>query len=149
MKELMIQALEEAFVKVNHAIPKTKKKFESVSIMDVNPIDLITFMEKNEIPETASFGGRDNGHDGWNDILLEWTIYVPTTEKDNLTFLRKQFVNYAWRAMYDLLLQNGYKRVGYNTGHLAQFDDTTVYDMYINKEFDRLEKYYSLPFVKL
>jgi len=45
-------------------------------------------------------------------------------------------------------MKNGYKRTGYNSGLLKQFDDTTVYDMYISKDFDRLVKYYSLPFVK-
>ena len=32
---------------------------------------------------------------------------------------------------------------------LKEFDNTTVYDMYINNEIDRLIRYYSLPFKKI
>src|ERR1035441_7215969 len=149
MKELIIQALSDAFVSLEKVIPQTKKKVESISIIDVTPMDLITFMKDNNIPENASFGGRDNGYDAWDDILLEWDVDVPTTDRDKLNFKRKNFTNYANQALYTLLLKNGYKRVGYSTSDLMKFDNTTVYDMYINKEFDRLEKYYSLPFVKV
>jgi hypothetical protein len=31
---------------------------------------------------------------------------------------------------------------------LREFKDTTIYDMYVNGEFDRLVKYYSLRFKK-
>jgi hypothetical protein len=149
MKELIIQALSDAFVSLEKVIPQTKKKVESISIIDVKPMELATFMKDNYIPENASFGGRDNGYDAWDDIILEWDVDVPTTDRDKLNFKRKAFTNYANRAVYDLLLKNGHKRVGYSTSNLYQFDDTTVYDMYIKKEFDRLEKYYSLPFVKV
>lgn len=44
------------------------------------------------------------------------------------------------------MIVNGDKRQGFNSGLLKQFDDTTVYDMYMNDEWDRLVKYYSLPF---
>ena len=149
MKELIIQALSDAFVSLEKVIPQTKKKVESISIIDVKPMELATFMKDNYIPENASFGGRDNGYDAWDDILLEWDVDVPTTDRDKLNFKRKNFTNYANQALYTLLLKNGYKRVGYSTSDLMKFDNTTVYDMYINKEFDRLEKYYSLPFVKV
>jgi intergrase/recombinase len=99
-------------------------------------------------PNNAYFSGRDNGYDAWDDIVLAWEIDIPTTEKDKLSFKRKRFTNIAWKFVYDLLIKNGYKRVGYNTSLLKEFDDTTVYDMYINEDFDRLVKYYSLPFVK-
>ena len=39
-----------------------------------------------------------------------------------------------------------YKRVGYNHAQAKQFDDKTVYDMYIDGDFDRLVEYYSLRF---
>lgn len=54
----------------------------------------------------------------------------------------------AFPLVSQLLRDNGYTRVGYNTGLLKEFDDTTVYDMYVDDDFDRLVKYYSLPFVK-
>jgi len=149
MKDLIIQALNDAFATLEKVIPQTKKKTESISIINVNPMELITFMNDNNIPKNASFGGNDNGYDAWDDIVLEWEIDVPTTDKDKLIFRKTYFKNYAFRNVSILLLKNDYKRVGYCTSNLAQFDKTSVYDMYINKEFDRLEKYYSLPFVKI
>jgi len=148
MKDLVIQALNDAFSRLNRQIPQTKKKNESVSILGVNPIDIISFMKNNNIPNDASFDGKDNGYDAWDDILLSWEIDIPTTDKDKLIYKRGSFTTMAFRSVYDLLLKNGFKRVGYNTGLLKQFDNTTVYDMYINNDFDRLVSYYSLPFIK-
>lgn len=146
MKELLIQALDEAFVKLEKQVPQTKKQTKSISILDVKPLNLLEFMKANNVPDDADFDGKDNGYDGWNDILLSWSIDVPTTDKDKLDFKRRRFSDVAFKCVYDLLTKNGYKRNGYNTGLLKQFDDTTVYDMYMSKDFDRLVKYYSLPF---
>lgn len=148
MKELIIQSLANAFSLLEKQVPQTKKKTESISIQGVKPLELASFMQKNDVPSNACFGGRDNGYDAWDDILLEWQVDVPTTDKDKLQFRRKRFSDIAFRQVYDLLTKCGYKRTGYNTGLLAEFKDTTVYDMYVNKEFDRLVKYYSLPFIK-
>jgi hypothetical protein len=148
MKDLLIVALDNAFADFSKRIPQTKKKTESVSIMDVKPMDLVQFMKDNEIPESACFDGRDNGYDAWDDILLSWDVDVPTTEKDKLEYCRDRFSTPAFRFVYDTLTKNGYKRVGYNTGLLKPFKGTTVYDMYTNKDFDRLVDYYSLPFKK-
>jgi len=147
MKELIMQALNEALLAAERTIPQTKPKTESVSIIDVNPLDIPSFMRDNNIPDNAYFSGRDNGYDAWDDILLSWEIQVPTTEGDKMKFLRRKFTHLAFKCVYDKLTHNGYKRVGYNTGLLKEFDDTTVYDMFINADFDRLVKYYSLPFV--
>lgn len=147
MKEFIIQALDEAFVKFERTIPQTKKQEKLISILDVNPRDIVQFMTDNDIPSEAYFTGRDNGYDAWDDICLGWEIDVPTTDKEKLRYLKERFTNYAFQSVKNILLNNGYKRVGYSTSHLAEFDDTTVYDMYNNKEFDRLVKYYSLPFV--
>jgi hypothetical protein len=38
---------------------------------------------------------------------------------------------------------------GYDSRDFKEFDDTSVYKMYKNKEFDRLLKYYSLRFKKI
>jgi Uma2 family endonuclease len=146
MKTLIIEALDKAFESLIKNVPLTKKKTEYVSIIDVNPLELTKFMKKNKIPKDASFGGRENGYDGWDDICLVWEVDVPTTETDRLKYKKERFTNIAFQSVRELLLINNYKRVGYNTRHLNEFRDTTVYDMYINKEFDRLVRYYSLPF---
>jgi hypothetical protein len=148
MNELIIQALNDAHILLEKQTPQTKKKTESVSIINVKPLDIPSFMNNNNIPNDAYFSGTDNGYDAWNDIVLAWEIDIPTTEKDQLSYKRRRFTDVAFKFVYDSLTKNGYKRVGYNTSLLKQFDDTTVYDMYINKDFDRLVEYYSLPFIK-
>ena len=48
----------------------------------------------------------------------------------------------------EIYLQIITQRVGFNSGLLREFADTTVYEMCINREFDRLVKLYSLSFIK-
>lgn len=150
MKELIIEALDSAYEKFIKTIPLTKNQTEYVNIQDVEPMKLSDFMKENDIPETAWFGGKPNGYDSFDEICLCYDIEVPTTEKEKETYRKEKFRSYAWHSVYDKLMKenNGYKRVGYNTGLLRQFDDTTVYEMYMAKDFDRLLAYYSLPFSK-
>lgn len=148
MENLLTTALDNAISKLDKKTPLTKNKVESVSIVDINPLDIPSFMKDSNIPSNAYFDGRDNGYDAWDDILLSWIIDVPTTDGDKLKFRRKRFTHIAFKFVYDSLINNGYKRVGYNSGLLKDFDNTTVYDMYMAKDFDRLVKYYSLPFNK-
>ena len=59
----------------------------------------------------------------------------------------------AWQSVKDVLSKNGYVRSNSNSslvsqGLLKEFRNTTVYDMYMKKDFDKLTKYYSLSFVK-
>ena len=148
MEDLIIKALDDTIIKLDKITPTTKKKTKSISIIDVSPLDIPSFMKDNNIPNNAYFNGIDNGYDGWHtDILLSWDIDVPTTGDDKLKFRRNRFTTIAFKSVYDSLTSNGYKRVGYNSGLLRDFNDTTVYDMYLVKDFNRLVKYYSLPFI--
>jgi hypothetical protein len=146
MKKFIIKALDEALVHIYKITPTTKIVERSVSVMHVMPKDILTFMKENSIPDDACFAGKDNGYDGFDDILLSWDIKVPTTEEDRLKYRRERFNSVSFKRLHDLLTANGYKRVGYNTRLLKEFNDTIVYDMYMNKEWDRLIKYYSLSF---
>jgi hypothetical protein len=105
-------------------------------------------MKDNNIPYNAYFKGIENGYDAYSGYCLAYDIQIPTTEKDKSKskFRIDRFGTFAFKNVYDLLTTNGFKRVGYNSGLLKEFDDTTVYDMFINNEFDRLVKYYSLSF---
>lgn len=151
MKELIIQELNKAKIELDKIVPLTKKKVKSVSIIDVSPLELLQFMKDNDIPDSAYFDGKDNGDNGWSDILLSWQVDVPTTDEDKLKFKRRRFTDIAWKLVYNTLTnsKDGYKRVGYNSGELKRFDNTTVYDMYMTGDFDRLVEYYSLPFIKI
>jgi len=150
MKDLIILALTNALSKLDDKAPLIKKSYKSISILDVSPIDLLSFMKDNNIPDDADFDGKDNGYDAWDDILLSWSIDVPTTDKDKINYKRKIFNSHAaFKSVYDLLTVSGYKRQGSYSNLFKPFDDTTVYDMFIDKDFDRLVKYYSLSFAKV
>jgi hypothetical protein len=148
MRIIIHPALNIAHELLMKQIPLTKKLVKSISIMDVNPLELQKFMKENKVPDTAYFDGRDNGYDAFDDILLSWEVRIPTTEKDTMKFKRNRFTSLAWNEVRGMLLSNGYERVGYDAQQMAHFDDTTVYDMYINNEIGRLEHYYSLAFKK-
>lgn len=147
MKELITQALNEAFILLEKRTPQTKIKIESISIVDVKPIELVSFMQQNNIPDNATFDGKDNGYDAWDDILLSWEVFVPTTENDKLKFKKEKFTYIAFSVVRDLLKANNYKIVGQTQLH-KKFDNETLYDMYLEKDFDRITKLYSLSFSK-
>jgi hypothetical protein len=148
MKNIIIILLAEALTKVEAQTPKTKKVERNISINDVNPIDIPAFMIKNNIPDDAYISGVDNGYDGWHvgQLNLCWEVDVPLNDNDILQYKRIRFTSVAFKLMYDYLINNGYKRVGFNTARLREFKDTTVYDMYMNQEYDKLVDYYSLSF---
>jgi len=148
MKNLIKKALDDALILLEKKIPQTKKEIKYVNIEDVKPSELTQFMKDNNIPDDAYFGNSLNKYEGCDEVCLCYDVDIPTTEKDKLRFCRIRFTSIAWEFVYDLLIKNGYKRVGYNTASLKQFYGTTVYDMYIDNDYDMLVKYYSLPFVK-
>lgn len=148
MKEHLIKALDEAYTTLENVVPKTKKKEILVGIEDVEPLNLIQFMKDNEIPDNATFGGRDNGYDGYSEVCLCYEIDVPMTEKERLKIKTRRFNDYVFHNVYNILTSIGYVRIPLKTEFLKEFKDTCVYNMYINKEFDRIEKYYSYFFVK-
>jgi hypothetical protein len=146
MKELITRSLTDAFALLERQVPQTKKQIESLSILDVKPIDLQILLGANNIPEDAWFSGRDNGYDAWDDLLLCWEIEVPTTDEDREKFKRDKFANLAFTFVYKLLTEHNYRRIPCSARSFKRFQDTTVYSMYSNKEFDRLVDYYSLFF---
>jgi len=148
MKDLIIKALDDALILLEKRIPQTKKEIKYVNIEDVKPSELTQFMRDNNIPDDANFDGKPVKYEDYEQICLSFSVDIPTTEKDKLKFCRSAFTSIAWKFVYDLLIKNGYKRVGYNTASLKQFYGATVYDMYIDNDYDMLVKYYSLPFVK-
>ena len=148
MKNLIIKALDGAYVKLLRSIPQTKRETRYMSLNDVSPQNTGNFMKDNNIPDDAWYGGWDNGDDGYDDIGLCWYVEVPTTDKDKLDYCNKAFERYAWKAIYDSFISEDYKRVGFNSSLLNDFKDTTIYGMYMDKDYDRLFDYYSLYFKK-
>ena len=111
MKNLLILALDDAFTLLEKQVPQTKKNTKTISIQDVKPSQLMSFMKSNDIPNDAYFTGADNGYDGWNDIVLAWEVDVPTSEKEKLEYKNYRFHDIAFKKVYDLLTINGYKRI--------------------------------------
>lgn len=135
--------LNQAFILTNSQAPKTKKKTKTISLDGITPNALQAFMVNNAIPADAWFTILDNG---WADVGLAWEMDVPTTEEDKTAFVKERFQYVAWSLVYKTLTEKGYKRQGFNTSLLKSF--ASVYEMYTNKEFDRLAEYYSLYFAK-
>ena len=163
MKNLISKALNDAFTTLENQVPRTKKKTETISIQDVKPSELVSFMKSNDIPNNAYFSGTDNGYDGWNGIVLAWEVDVPTSEKEKLEYKNYRFHNIAFKKVYDLLTTDGYKRTSdRNQGRITYkkrsnysgissiilFDNKSVYEMYVDKDLDKLLEYYSMYFQK-
>lgn len=148
MKDIIITALNSVYNKAIELAPNTKLVYKSVTITDVKPIELINFMQENNIPDTAEFDFETaEEHYGENNILLCWKVEISTTEDDKNSFVKKYVNRLAgFKAVYELLIANGYKRVSVNSAEFKNFRDTTPYDMYMEKDFDRLVEYYSLYF---
>jgi hypothetical protein len=147
MNDLIIQALNDAIIVLERRVPQTKKEGVYVNIDDVSPLDITKFMTENNIPNDAHFAGKPNGYDSFDQICLYYEIDVPTTKLEKVEFKRRVFSSIAFKKVYDILILNEYKRKGCDSSLFADYKDTTVYDMYITKDFDRLVKYYSLFFV--
>ena len=146
MKDFIKAVLDEAIIKLENSVPQTKKKTIYVCIDDVSPLNIVQFMKDNDIPDDACFGGRDNGYDAFDQICLCYDIDIPTTDKDKDKYRKERFTGLVFKPLYDLLLANGYKRISSWSSLYKEFDKTSVYEMYMAKEFDRLVQYYSLSF---
>ena len=161
MKDLILNALNDAFTTLENQVPQTKKKTETISIQDVKPSELMSFMKSNDIPKDAYFSGTDNGYDGWNDIVLAWEVDVPTSEKEKSEYKNYRFHDIAFKKVYDLLTTSGYKRTSRRDqgritykkrsnaiSSIIMFDNKSVYEMYVDNDLDKLVEYYSMHFQK-
>jgi len=143
MIKLLESALDQAMEKTLGSIPKSKSIGISRDITYIKPSKLTSFMSSHNIPEDAQFDS-DPDHEGM--VSLVWDIKVPTTEDDHQRFISKRFELYAWTKVYKTLISNGYDRVGCNSALFKEYDDTSIYKMYMEKDFDRIARYYSLRF---
>jgi len=153
MKELIIKSLDEAFEKLAKIAPQAKNVNKQVNIKGLTLGQIQEIIKENNIPINATIDEIDDREKydwGTNEIGILWYVEKPTTNDDILEFMRKDAWGYAFKAIHKALTENGYKykRVGFGSQILAEFDCTTVYDMYINKDWERLVKYYSLQFEK-
>lgn len=151
-KNLVIPALQDMLNKSKAKAPTTKVVSQySSSIADMTFDELSQYVKEHNIPTQAFVTiQKEYGFLGEDEhIVFEWHIKVPTTAEEKEDAI-KRWVNtsVSFRAVSDALTKNGYKRVGVNSINFKKYRDTTVYDMCINREFDRLHEYYSLFFEK-
>ena len=148
MKELIIKSLDEAFEKLAKIAPQAKNVNKQVNIKGLTLGQIQEIIKENNIPINATIEEIEDREK--YEIGILWYVEKPTTNDDILEFMRKDAWGYAFKAVHKALTENGYnyKRVGFGSKILAEFDCTTVYDMYINKDWERLVKYYSLQFKK-
>lgn len=150
MKNLIIQALNEALTKLEKQVPQTKIKVIEIDLTekDIAPIDLVNFMKDNNIPDNAYFSTtyEETAISNYIEPCLCYDVNTPTTEEDKTKFKRKRFQTIAFKLVYDSLTANNYKRIGADSKKLRDYNNTTSYDMFINKEFDKLVNFYSLFF---
>jgi hypothetical protein len=146
MKELIIKALNNCMDKIPTP-PTTKPKDIEFEIDGGNIVGLTS--QISEIAEKNNVDINDiyvyPSDDG---LMCYYTIQVDKTEKEVQDWIEKQFNRKAFKQVYDVLISEGYKRIGACSSLYKEFDNTTVYNMFTNKEFDRLVSYYSLAFKK-
>lgn len=149
MKDLIIQALTKALPQLESRVPKTKGHTKYFDINGISPIELVEFMRANNIPDNTYFAGIPNSYDSFDGIALAYDISIDTSELEREKFKNRVFTDIAYKEVFNLLKENGFIKVGYNTALLKDFKDTTVLKMFIAEDFDRLVKYYSLSFKKI
>jgi hypothetical protein len=135
--------LDRIFKKITDQAPTTKAKFHSISIMDVNPLELITFMKENNIPDDAEFEGVDNGYDAYNDFALGWRTPIPTTEKDRDYWVKERFNRNAVTALHQGLVKDGYYKKGFDSILYRKFVKTSLLDRFLNDDLESIVEYYS------
>jgi len=130
--------------------PQTKQETRSLEISQVDPADILEFMEENKVPlADAWFSSCSDQYEQSDAIYVKWTVKVPTTVRDKENYVRRKVNHNALLRISSAFKALGYKRVGVRSSAFKPFDDTSVYDMFISGEWERLEQYYLLMFKKI
>ena len=131
--------------------PLMKKKQKEVHIGGGNISKLLEIAENIALTENIDKNViqfiANTDYSTYGDIIAIFDIEVPKTKHDLEIEKEKRFKNKYFKVVYDEMIKNGYKR-SFSSHSLKEFDDTTVFKMFLNKDFDRLVKYFSLFFVK-
>lgn len=167
MKDLIISALTETFEFVTKRTPTTKIVEEFFDANECSIADLQQIIKDNDLPQDAFLEmwhpQEDNiNYDNWNydgdgyliDALgFVKRVVIPTTEKDQLRYKVKEMRAKAWINIELILYNNGYSHNYYYYNNDNMFkgcptEKIDVYNLYINKEWDKLVGYYSKYYVK-
>ena len=151
MKNLIKQALDEVYKVAEDLTPEKMTISKTVSIEEVEPVELKQSMEENNVPDSAYFHIQTIESFTFTpdiELYLCWREEVDATKEYKEQQKRKAFKTRHFKAVYNAMTSNGYRRIGCSSAMFKKFDNTTAYDMYVEKDFDRLVEYYSLRFAK-
>ncbi|MGL5713283.1 MAG: hypothetical protein ACRCX2_09710 [Paraclostridium sp.] len=148
MKDLITLGIEEAFEKMERITPTTKSKLHFISLEGVDPFNLLKFIKENDIPEHAEFGGLSNGYDSYDDYGLTWAERIPNTQTERERFQKDWFSRNFSNNVGNILKDNGYKKIPYNSLLFKKFDSVCKLTEYRKGNFDLFVEYFSLLWVK-
>ena len=138
------------------SVPLTKTITKTIAIedgMNINSLQekISNISKKHKVDEKDIWISVDEDEDftlGCNTARLCacFKAEVKKSGKDIHLETKKRVNNSSFGIIHRAMTAEGFKRVGFGSNLLAPFDDTTVYDMAIAEEFDRLADYFSLYF---
>ena len=142
---LVIPVLQDVLNKSWAKAPQTKRVAQYSGSIDCMTFEQLSqYVKENNIPAQAFITTGDDEY-----TVFVWEITVETTAEEKEDAIKRWFnTSVSFKPVYEALTKIGYVRTGANSSLFKEFRDTTVYDMCINREFDRLHKYYSLFFEK-
>lgn len=166
MKDLIIKALNEVFEAVTAQTPNVKINEEFFDAEDCSVADLQKIIKENNLPEDICLELWHPESD--NKMYKDWGIdgdgypidslgfvrrtRIPTTEKEQLEYRKKEMRIKGLDTVKYTLLNNGYIFSDYYLSDKVFWGNPTnkidAYDLYINKKWDELVEYYSKYYKK-
>lgn len=86
----------------------------------------------------------------YTELQATYRKDVLKSDKQMKIELEKRINSQSFSKIYsDMKNIENIKRTGFSTALLKEFDDTSIYNMLVNKDYDRLVKYFSLYFSEI
>lgn len=145
MKEILKQALKEAYLMATYEMPEKESTEMELDITGVNPFELPKFLESNNVPKNCSLE---------TEIDISY-IYVKYEEERELTkyeermYLSESFKKLSFDIVEKHLTSNGYTRKERDYSAYNEMKKLNLLDLYKNDLWRTLEDYYSIFFEQL
>lgn len=113
MKEIILNALNELSANIKQNIPSTTQNTIDVDITNVYPVDLLSFMNENNIPLDAKFCTiYDDIYEEDSSASLRYKVEVDMTDEDKRNHYKWKFHKNYNAKIVNALLTNGYEKRG-------------------------------------
>jgi hypothetical protein len=143
LKAIILTALHDAANRVEEVIPKHKAVTKYVSVSGLSPMDIPKFMEDNKIPSDATFEGRPNSYDAYDDICLSWVeqgAKLTSLERDKLK--APEMERLAWVYILKKAAAEGYTL----SKNKTKFAGISIFELYNNGEFETVVDFFAQHF---